>query len=179
MSETMVIGDLKLPIAEINFVVKYKSARKVTKAVAQGDDDATATDGGRQVREVTIKFTWPDRAEVNQRAKPLIERLDPSKMDKDDPPSFAHERNGLDLAAAKHVNAILVEDASGPDLTAEGSGINVYELKCTSWHKVTKGTGKTPDGSKGFVLGSEHQVVNGSQVTAKRGPGAAKPSVKP
>ena len=154
VGEILAIGSLKVHLIKgVAFAVDYEAARKVTKKVADGDDDATTVDGGREVRTITVKMSWKDTAEANKLAKPILLGLDPSRKDTGNPPAWAHERNGLDLAALKNVRNVVVEKAKGPNC-APGSGVNIYELTLSSQSKSTKGTAKTEQGS-GFVLGSE------------------------
>ncbi len=168
VGEILAIGTgkdaLRFPMAGVSFVVTYGSKRKVTEKAADGDDDATAVDGGREVRTITVKFSWTDRAAVNARAKAIVLALDPSRKDPGSPPAWAHERNGLDLAALKNVRNVICKEAKGPD-QAQGSGINTYEVTLDSWCRVTKGKAKTEDGKK-FVLGSDVEAKN----AAKKGP---------
>jgi hypothetical protein len=173
-------GALRLPISGVAFSVTYGAKRKVTEKVADGDDDATATDGGREVRTIKMKFSWKDHHLVNARAKAIVLALDPSRKDPGQPPAWAHERNGLDLAALKNVRNVVVKEANGPD-QAPGSGINTYEVTADSWSKTTtKGKSKTKEGKK-FVLGSEIEPPQGGLPPGfhrERGaPGPAKPGV--
>lgn len=156
MSEILAIGDLRFPLSEIAFDVKYVSKRKLTEKVADGDDDATAVDGGREVRTITLKVTWPDRTDVNVRAAVIVQTLDPSAKDMGSPPPWAHTRNGLDLAALKNVRNVIVKEAKGPD-TDPATRVTTYEVTLDSWSKTTKKTAKTEAGKK-FVLGSELPV---------------------
>jgi hypothetical protein len=169
MGETLSIGPLSFPMAEVGFLVTYDAERKLTEKEADGDDDATAVDGGRKVRKITVKFTWPDRPDVNTRAAVIVATLDPSQKDPPPPPPWAHERNGLDLGTLKNTRNVIVKKAKGPDLK-EGAGINTYDVEFDSWSKTTKGTATTETGNK--FKPNTYNTGPGSAYSAG-GPGSA------
>ena len=146
--ETLTIGSVKVhQLPEVEYTVKYKSKRKIDEKVADGASDATATDKGREVRDITIHLRWPDVARVNKVMGPVLKKLSPGGPDGGKPFEFAHTRNGLDLGEINAVRSILVKDCTGPDCEA-GSGINTVEYGCDSWSApaVKPGAaGKTPD----------------------------------
>ena len=162
MSATLLLGALRLHVDDdgtvspkgIAWSVKISSARKVDKKTGEKEDDATTTDKGREVRDITIAFSWNSDPESWKRAKPIID-LDPANPKPGDPPAFGYEYDGFDIAAAKNVRAFKVEKAKGPDPDA-ASGKIAYELTGCSWTpkpKPSAGAGTAKQAGK-FVDGS-------------------------
>lgn len=145
-AEYLTIGDTNVhELLEVAFVVKYVGKIKADKKTADGANDATTSVKGREVREIKIHLSWPDRPQNNAFMGPIVKGWDPSGPDGGKPFDYAHERNGLDLGDLKCVRAILIEAATGPD-TEAGSGVVTLELDCGSWSKPTAaaGTAQTP-----------------------------------
>jgi hypothetical protein len=144
--ELLTIGEVKVHrLAEVAFSVKYKSKRKIDEKAADGTGDATATDKGREVREVTISLSWPDLPRLNATMGPICKTLDPGGPDGGKPFEFSHIRNGLDMGDIKAVRSVLFKDADGPNVEP-GSGEVKVEYTCDSWAKpdAKPAAGKTP-----------------------------------
>jgi hypothetical protein len=187
----MAIGDLRFVIDDdgtrepqgIGWSVEISSSRKVDKKAGEKEDDASVTDKGREARDVTAKFSWGDTEEANARARVIVEKLDPSNPKPGDPPAFAFERNGLDVAKLKNVRAIKWEKAKGPNF--DEAGVVTYELTGASWTKPKPSAGAgTPGQAKKFVQpgakvegfgGIPGNVVTFPPVVPVAKPGAPKP----
>jgi hypothetical protein len=147
VAEYLTIGDVNVhELPEVAMLVKYKSKRKIDEKVADGASDATATDKGREVRDITIKLSWPDLPRLNFIMGPILKTLEPGGPDGGKPFDYAHEREGLDLGDIKAVRAILIKEAEGPNVD-EGTRIAVIEYSCDSWAQPSAQApaGKTPD----------------------------------
>lgn len=168
MTATLAIGDLRFEVTAegertprlLSWSVEIGSKRKVQEKVADKDDDATATDQGREVRPVKITFTWPNTFQGNALADPILEKLDPSNPKPGDPPAFAYWMNGLDIAKRKNVRAILIKEADGPN--PDDAGKMTYKLTCSSWTKPRPSPGAgTKKGTQKFVEAGQTQTVTG------------------
>ena len=145
--EHLTIGDYKLhELPELSFSATYKSKRKIDEKESSGAGDATATDKGRGVRDVSLKLSWPDRPSLNRGFSPIIKALDPGGPKGGKPFDWAHDRNGLDMGDIKQVRAVLIKDCDGPNVEP-GSGVVTCEFALDSWVKPSAqaGAGKTPD----------------------------------
>lgn len=185
MSAHLKIGDLAFDVTDegdytpdgITWKVTISSSRKVDKKVADKDDDATVTDKGREVREVVLELSWRADTESSKIATPIVEALDPSNPKPGDPPAFAYEHEGLDIAKLKNTRAVKWEKADGPN-PDDASGKVIFKLTGSSWTKPKPSAGAgTPGKSKGFVLASETGKVYGTNTLTVKGPQPAKPGV--
>lgn len=184
----LAIGDFQFTVHDdgrhepegIAWSVEIGSKRKVDEKVAEKDDDAHATDKGREVRSVTIKLSCNDDPESLARLGPIIEKLDPSQAKPGNPPAFAYERHGFDIAKAKNVRAILIKEAKGPNVA--DTGVVSYEITASSWAqpKPSPGAG-TPKDSQKFVLNTvavqNFGGIPGNTVTFPPGTTVQKPDV--
>jgi hypothetical protein len=184
---TLAIGDLRFTVDDdgnftpkgIKWDVKIGSARKVDKKTGEKEDDAQTTDKGREARDVKITFSWADTEAANALADPIVEKLDPSNPKPGNPPDFAYERNGMDIAKRKNVRAIKIEKAQGPD--ADDAGKVTYEITASSFTakpKASPGAG-TPKTTQKFVeVGATVQNfggIPGNTVTLPPGTTTQKP----
>lgn len=179
--ETLVIGSLAISsIPGVSFVVEYGAKRKITEKAADGDDDATAVDGGREVRSVTIKLSWASTPAAMKRGIAIVQAFDPSQRNPPAPPAWAHTRHGVDLGAAVNVRNIVVKSSKGPN-TAAGSGVETYELTCDSWAPTTPKTAKTEKGQKFTLLEGKAPapLTNAQRGLNPDGTPATPPKVKP
>ncbi len=184
--EHLAIGDVKAHrLPEVAFKVEYKSKRKIDEKVADGSSDATATDKGREVREIKIHLSWPDIPRLNATMGPICKKLDPGGPDGGKPFEFSHVRNGLDMGDVKAVRSILIKEADGPNVEP-GSGECKVEYTCDSWSDPKSGkagpsAGKTPgeedkkksEGEGDNPYGAEREPTPAEKVNQ------APPEVKP
>lgn len=164
----------------IAWSVEIGSRRKVDEKVADKDDDALATDKGREVRSVTIKLSCNDDPESLARLGPIVEKLDPSQAKPGNPPAFAYERHGLDIAKAKNVRAILIKEAKGPNVS--DAGVVSYEITASSWAqpKPSAGAGTPKESQQWYNVGTTvHNFggIPGNTVTFVPGTTVQKPDV--
>ncbi len=165
--------------AGIAWSVEIDSSRKLDKKAGEKEDDASVTDKGREARSVKVKFTWGNDTESNARMSPIIEKLDPSNPKPGDPPAFAYEEEGLDLAKLKGVRALKVEKAKGPN--CDDKGVMTYEVDGCSWNKPkpSPGAGTPAKAGQQWVQAGTTVVKNfgsnGNTVTFPPDPPVAKP----
>ena len=182
VTHLLVIGALKLDedgADEVAFKVEIGSARKVDVKAGDGDDDGVTTRKGREVRDIKIELSWPDRASANKRGAEIVKVLDASRADPGDPPSFGYERNGLDLSELKSVRAIEIKKTEGPNVNDKG--VNVYKIESVSWVKPAPKqdkAAKTPTDPKGFTMDTS-RVHGGTDKLSAKGPKTPSPKVKP
>jgi len=81
-AEYLTIGDTNVhELLEVAFVVKYVGKIKTDKKTADGANDATTSVKGREVREIKIHLSWPDRPQNNAFMGPIVKGWDPSGPD--------------------------------------------------------------------------------------------------
>lgn len=173
--EYLTIGGMRVhDLPEVAYVVEYTSKRNIDKKASQGKDDAVATDKGRHVRELTFTVSWPDIERINVMMGPVVADWDPAGDKGGKPFEWSHERNGLDLGAAKSVRAVLFEEAEGPNVEA-GSGTAIVKYKLTSWVKpsAAPGAAKTADEK------DKEKSIVGASGTASDAAEALEPVVVP